>query len=196
MAQYPFNETMLRQALTYDQYRKAIHSYLKYLPDTDAAKKMQGYISKNQSMMDEFDVNYRVSASLKNAVVACSPMTWVVITEGWCGDAAFNIPMFALLEQYFPEKIKLALFLRDRNPDMIDAYLTDGGRSIPKLIILDSNYQEVANWGPRPAPLHELSGIWKNEEVPLKEMILKVRDWYIMDDTATLQEELVQLLSK
>ncbi|RYY57997.1 MAG: thioredoxin family protein [Chitinophagaceae bacterium] len=195
MAVFTFNESFLESALSYDQYRKGLHAWLKHPPADEAAVKMILYTQKNQDLMDEYDQAYRIGDALRATVEKAPALTWVVITEGWCGDAAFNVPMFALLEDVFPEKIKLRLFLRDKNPELMDAYLTEGGRSIPKLVLLDQDLKDKGTWGPRPAPLMTKVGEWKEAGDPLKEMIRKTKEWYDADQTVTLQQELNTLLS-
>lgn len=192
---FTFTESMISNALTYDQYRKGLFAWLKNPPSDEAALRMVPYTQKNQDLMDEYDQSYRIGEELRSVMEKAQPLHWIVITEGWCGDAAFNVPMFALLEDLFPEKINLRLFLRDKNPELMDAYLTEGGRSIPKLVLLDGELNEKGTWGPRPAPLMAKVGEWKEVGEPLKELIRKTKEWYDADKTATLQQELASLLS-
>jgi len=195
MAVFPFSQPLIDGALTYDQYRKGLHAHLQNPPPGEAALKMIPYTQRNQELMDEYDRSYRLTDELKAVMQTLPVLTWVVITEGWCGDAAFNVPMFALLEQLYPEKVKLRLFLRDKNPELMDAYLTEGGRSIPKLILLDEGFNERGTWGPRPAQLMTLLPQWKESGDQLKELIRKTHEWYNNDQTLSLQAELVALLS-
>lgn len=72
----------------------------------------------------------------------------LIISEGWCGDASQIVPA---LIAFFEGKNEARLIYRDRFPDLIDQYLTNGSRSIPIVLILDEEYNVVAHWGPRPA---------------------------------------------
>jgi len=130
---------------------------------------------------------------LKEALENAPATTWLVLTEGWCGDAAFNVPMLSAIEKIMPAKVKLRILFRDSNLDIMDANLTDGGRSIPKLVVLDQNLNQLGNWGPRPAALQLLMKAWKAEGLDLKHIIPKVHEWYNADDTQSLQQELVAL---
>ena len=105
----------------------------------EAALKMLPYITKNIALIGIYDQSYWLSDSLVNIAMLSPPVTWVVITEGWCGDAAFNVPLLAAVERAFPEEVNLRLFLRDSNLELMDANLTDCGRSIPKLVVLDQD---------------------------------------------------------
>ena len=83
-------------------------------------------------------------------------MIWLVLTEGWCGDAAQNIPV---IEKIAAEsaRIETRYILRDENPGLMDQFLTGGARSIPKLIALDAETLEVlGTWGARPLEAQQL----------------------------------------
>ncbi len=191
---FPFNKEFLAKGLTYNAHRRQMNEALALPPVDEAAEKVRPYFIKNVPLMDTYDESYRVSESLKNLVNAAPATTWVVITEGWCGDAAFNVPLLAALEKAVPEKIKLSLFLRDSNLELIDAYLTDGGRSIPKVIVLNQDLKKLGTWGPRPAALQTLMKQWKSEGLVLKDLIPKVKEWYDADNTRSLQEKLSALV--
>jgi hypothetical protein len=148
---YRYTTELIDTALTYLDYRKLITATLASAPADDAAEKMRPHLKNNAVLMDEYDRDYQVSPGLLDAVTARPATTWLVITEGWCGDAAFNVPLFHVLEKLAPEKVKLRLVLRDSNPALIDAHLTDGGRSVPKLIVLSEALKPLGFWGPRPA---------------------------------------------
>ncbi len=74
--------------------------------------------------------------------------TWLVIIESWCGDGANSLPIINKIAES-SEKIDLKIVLRDENPELIDAFLTNGSRAIPKLIILDENMNVTNHWGSR-----------------------------------------------
>lgn len=191
-----YTDKLIDNALTYSDYRQQINEVLASPPIDVNARRMRHYLSNNALLMDNYDLNYRVSAELREALAIAPATTWLVITEGWCGDAAFNIPLMNAAEKIMPEKLRLRLVLRDSNLELMDANLTDGGRSIPKLIVLDHNLKPVGNWGPRPAGLNSLMKEWKNNGLELKELIPKVHGWYDMDKTRSLQQELVRLVKR
>jgi len=191
---FTFDQHYINTAFTYEHYRREIHNMLQQ-PETDeAAAKMRPYIKNNSAIMDGYEASAVLSGELKNAIAQAPAARWVVITEGWCGDAAFNLPLVAALEKAVPEKVQLRIFLRDTNLELMDAYLTDGGRSIPKLIVLSKELEELGVWGPRPEPLQTLMKEWKAEGLGLKELIPKIQSWYDGDQTKTLQQELITLI--
>ena len=131
---------------------------------------------------------------MRTTVEVGPAVTWLVLTEGWCGDAAFIVPMLATIEQALPDKVKLKLLLRNQNLDLMDAHLTNGGRSIPKLIVLDKDLQELGTWGPRPSLLQIEMDKWKNEGLGLNQIIPKVHAWYERNETESIQGELIELV--
>ena len=104
--------------------------------------------------------------------------------------------MFHAIEKLAPGKVKLRLVLRDSNMELIDANLTDGGRSIPKLIVLSTGLVPLEFWGPRPAELQQLMKQWKNDGLELRELIPKVHSWYNTDKTRSLQQELTRMVKR
>ena len=122
-------------------------------------------------------------------------MVWVVLTEAWCGDAAQNLPGIMKMADASP-LIDLKLLLRDENLDVMDAYLTNGGRSIPKLIALDAEtMEELGTWGPRPEAAQQLVLDAKAQKMDFKEMAEKLHGWYGKDRSRTLQQEFIPLLN-
>jgi len=191
---FHYTNELIDAALTYPNYCKQIKETLDCVPTDAASEKMRPYLTVNSALMEDYDKSYRVSDSLLDAVNLSPSTTWLVITEGWCGDAAFNVPLFYVLEQLMPEKVKLRLVLRDNNPEIMDAHLTDGGRSIPKLIVLNNDLKPLGFWGPRPAGLQQQVKLWKDDGLGLKELIPKVHSWYNADKTRTLQQELIRMI--
>jgi len=191
---FSYNQELINNAFTYSAYRQHLNHEMAQPPKDENAEKMRPHTQKNVTLMDQFDSAYQVTDHLKATLQAAPPAIWLVLTEGWCGDAAFNVPMLAAIEKAMPEKVKLRLLLRDSNLELMDAHLTDGGRSIPKLIVLSESLQELGTWGPRPASLQTLMKQWKDEGLTLKELIPKVHAWYNADATQSVQEELTTLV--
>lgn len=74
----------------------------------------------------------------------------LVITEDWCGDALYNVPVLAKMVEGNPN-VEMRVFLRDKNPDLMNLYLNQGlYRSIPVFAFFDENMNEVARFIERP----------------------------------------------
>jgi len=121
-------------------------------------------------------------------------LIWVVLVESWCGDVAQNLPIIWHVAEQSNGKIELLLLLRDENLELMDMFLTNGGRAIPKLICLDENLNVLATWGPRPQPVQELMQTAKAEGKTFEEIHEIVHTWYAKDKTQTLQNELVMIV--
>jgi hypothetical protein len=123
------------------------------------------------------------------------PQSWLIITEGWCGDAASNVPVLAKMALLNPN-IDLKLVLRDEHLELMDQFLTNGGRSIPKLIALDQNLEVLFTWGPRPLAAQHLYDQWKamDPRPPYNEISFTLQKWYHQNKGAAVQEEVRSLL--
>ncbi|UIR56146.1 thioredoxin family protein [Sphingobacterium sp. SRCM116780] len=119
---------------------------------------------------------------------------WILITEPWCGDAAHSVPVIYQMVKNNPN-IELDIQLRDAEPFLIDQYLTNGGKSIPKLIIRDEQGQDIAVWGPRPQGCADLFLKMKEQGAEFNEIKEEIQKWYNQDKGVAIQQELVQILS-
>jgi hypothetical protein len=77
----------------------------------------------------------------------------LVISEAWCGDASATVPA---LVKFFEGHNEVKIFLRDSDKSLINQYLTNGTESIPKVLILDKDFNVKNSWGPRPKFGYEL----------------------------------------
>jgi len=71
----------------------------------------------------------------------------LIISEAWCGDASATVPA---LVKFFEGHNEVKIFLRDNDKSLINQFLTNGTESIPKVIILDKDFNVKNSWGPRP----------------------------------------------
>jgi len=113
----------------------------------------------------------------------------LVLVEDWCGDAVSILPLVAALAEAAPN-LEMRVVGRDSNPDLMDAHLTNGTRSIPVVILLDGRFREVAWWGPRPAELQA----WVRGEglaLPNEDRYREGRRWYARDRGRSTLEEIV-----
>ncbi len=82
---------------------------------------------------------------------------------------------------------------RDTNADLMDAHLTHGSRSIPVVIVLDEEFEEIGWWDPRPTELQA----WVRSEgapMPKEERYKEVRRWYARDRGESTLREIIELL--
>ncbi|MFM9028246.1 MAG: thioredoxin family protein [Bacteroidota bacterium] len=121
-------------------------------------------------------------------------LVWLVITESWCGDSAQSLPVIARIAEASHGMIDLRIILRDTNIELMDAFLTDGKRGIPKLIQLDSKGNILKTWGPRPLAAQELIDRLKRDPVLCETHKEELHKWYAHDRCESIQKELSDLL--
>ncbi|MEM7368432.1 MAG: thioredoxin family protein [Bacteroidota bacterium] len=154
------------------------------------------YTGLNLRRMKRLHKTLKLTSETLEAVQAIQePQYWVILTEAWCGDAAQILPILRAVAQANP-LIELKVLLRDENVEIIDAYLTDGARSIPKVVMLrKSDLKELGVWGPRPAQAQELLYAHKAQEGrPYAELAKDLQLWYNKDKALSTQAELVDVL--
>lgn len=115
---------------------------------------------------------------------------WIIITEAWCGDAAHSIAFIQKIADLTP-LVSVTYKLRDENLELIDQYLTNGGRSIPKLIARDKNGNDLFDWGPRPAHIQKKYKEMKAKEIPYAEISIELQKCYNKDKGVSIQQEII-----
>ncbi len=191
---------LIASALSYSQYREMIDQLLEE-DKTTGVNHSESYIDytrMNVQRMNRWDKTAKISFELERIVTSISsPQVWLVITEAWCGDAAQTIPFMAKLADINP-LITLRLVLRDENPELMEAYLTEGARSIPILIGLTGDLsKELFIWGPKPEFLKNRLKAYKidPQNITPKEFSDGTHLWYARDRNNALAEELTPLIA-
>ena len=124
------------------------------------------------------------------AVPAGSTRRFLVIAEDWCGDASNAVPVIAKWVHQIAG-LDLKILRRDEHPAVMDAYLTDGSRSIPIVIALGPDFEELGHWGPRPRELQRFV-LERRSVVPKGELYPQVRRWYAKDRGRTILREVLE----
>lgn len=186
-------DEIIRDAMDYQAYRTKIDDLLEEGKTTgpNQSEDLTEYTRMNVHRMKRLDKQVQLRNSLKEKLHDIQQSyVWLVITEGWCGDAAQNLPVIAKMADE-TDAIDLKLILRDENLDIMDEFLTNGGRSIPKLICLDAETLEVkGSWGPRPQELQKGAMKWKeNPDISNEEWAERVHKWYAVDKANKIQDE-------
>ncbi|MEO3402987.1 thioredoxin family protein [Mucilaginibacter sp. CAU 1740] len=146
--------------------------------------------SRQQRWLKVGVLNTELTDVIENIV---NEQHWMVITELWCGDASHTIPFIHRLSELNP-LIKVKYQLRDSPPFLIEQYLTNGTRSIPKLIIADSNQNDLGVWGPRPAECQKLYLQMVHDHVDMAEKKIALQKWYNEDKGESFQREFLAIL--
>lgn len=186
-----------KRGMRYEEYRLLIETLLKENKTTgsDQSPELFQYAKLNMSRMNRLDKTVELTAetmALLNTIR--TTQFWILLTEGWCGDAAQSVPVIAKMAAVNP-KIELRILLRDENLDLMDQYLQNGrSRSIPKLIAVNEKGEELFNWGPRPAELETIYTELKNRTSDFEVIKTELHKWYTNNKTIGVQEEICAAL--
>jgi hypothetical protein len=197
---FQLTRDQIDSAYSYESYRSLIDTLLAKGQTTGPKQSevLTKYTQLNVQRMHRLDKTTVLMPELAEAARQLDrSYFWLVLTEGWCGDAAQIIPVFEHIATVSNGRIQTRYFLRDEHPEFMDAHLTKGGRAIPKLVVADAEtLQDAAEWGPRPEPAQELYWSLKDGQVPFDELTTRLHTWYAKDKTLTTQAELLALLQQ
>lgn len=157
--------------------------------------KIKEYIKLNQHRMMRVEKTYHVSSQITEQVNRLKHKTyWLILTEHWCGDASQTLPVFNKIAEMCAGKIEMKLLYRDQNPKLMDAYLTNGTRSIPKLIQLDERFNVTGIWGPRPTEAQKLVRQLRSDPATSGSYANELHLWYAKDKQQLLDSEILKLI--
>lgn len=190
----------LEGSMNYQEYRDYVGKLVSEKKTSGATQSAEfvHYTLLNHQRMRRWDKKTTLSASdaskLKNLD---KPGIWLVLTESWCGDAAPVLPVLQAFAQATP-MLDLRIALRDENSELMERFLTDNARSIPKLLVLDrENQMEVkATWGPRPEVARKMVLDYKERHGKLDaEFRESLQKWYNQDKGNGITTEVMALLA-
>lgn len=192
-------EKSIQSSLSYSEYRNLISSLLTEGKSTGHVQNedMRHYSELNMARMNRIEKTVEL---LPEVVLTLKQLPkkyiWLVLSEGWCGDAANIVPVLHKMAEV-TEQIELRIALRDDHDDLMQHFLTNGGKAIPKLIVLDAETLEVvADWGPRPQEAKQLILDYKAAHGVVDEPAkIALQKWYVQNKGVAIQKEVVNLLT-
>ncbi|MFV5694484.1 thioredoxin family protein [Flavobacterium sp. LB3P122] len=184
---------------SYSEYRKLVSDLLFDGKSTgnEQSEDLTHYSSLNETRMDRLDKTIRIPdesilklKNLKNEYI------WLVIAEGWCGDAAQILPIFNKMAIASEGKIEMKIVLRDENDELMKLFLTNKKRAIPKLLIIDRETGSLLDsWGPRPKNATDLINDYKKKFGAIDEKVkTELQLWYLKDKGLNTQQEVINLM--
>ena len=192
-------ENSLKNALSYEGYRAFVSALLTNGKATgiEQSEALTNYSLLNNKRMKRLDKTIKLSEeTLQEFQKISEPKTWLVLTEGWCGDAAQSLPVLNKIAKS-TDKIDLKVILRDENLPLMDLFLTNGGRSIPKLIALDKDNNVIDSWGPRPTIASKMVADYKEKNSALDPQFKQdLQLWYNKDKGENVQADFVRFATK
>lgn len=181
------------KGIAYADYRSLMENLLAQNKTTgpNQSEAMVAHTKMNAQRMHRLDKTIQLlPETIETLTHISKPMHWLVITEAWCGDAAQNLPALAAMAAH-SDQLQMRLVLRDENLPLMDQFLTNGSRSIPKLIAFDPTHMQVlGSWGPRPAAAQQMYLGLKASKTPFEEASTRLHKWYADNKNLDLQSEI------
>ena len=185
----------IHKGISYAEYKDAITKEINANNDLEN-NNLLNYSILNNKRIKRLDKTLKVLPEIASSVKNLNKKnTWLVLTESWCGDAAQILPVINKLAEE-NNNIDLKILYRDQNETLMNHFLTNGSKSIPKLIMVDNENHTVLNsWGPRPEIPTTMIDNYKKENGVADETIKKdIQVWYNKDKGINTQKEITQLL--
>jgi Thioredoxin len=183
---------------SYSNYRSIVSKALAQgkVTGNEQSQDLIHYTELNEVRMNRLDKKMVITEeNIRQLLTLKKNYVWLVLSEGWCGDAAQLLPIFNLMSS-ISLHIKLKIAFRDENESLMNLFLTNGSKAIPKLIILDENSDEViGSWGPRPKGATNLIKSYKQQYGVVDETAkTELQLWYLHDKGISTQNEIVELM--
>ena len=190
----------MQQAMTYTQYRELV-AKLAIAGQSTGSEQTEAliqYTQLNDRRMKRWDKTLNFSEAATAEIASAERnMSWLVLTESWCGDASPALPVLHKITQINPN-ISLQIILRDEHPELMNRFLTNGSMSIPKLVAIDDVTGDVIwDWGPRSNAATAMVEAHKAEHGKiLPEFKEDLQIWYNKDKGRSILTDLMSLISK
>ncbi|KAB5485088.1 thioredoxin family protein [Flagellimonas hadalis] len=189
----------LSKGKEYQEYREMVHRLAEEGKTTglDQSEVRINFTQLNDRRMHRWEKTFKLPENAREQLSKLdSKLVFLVLTESWCGDAAASLPIMDKIAKE-AKSIDLKIVLRDENLELMDAFLTNGSRSIPKLIVLNKKKgQIVGEWGPRPSVATEMVETFKKEHGKLTDGFKQeLQVWYNKDKGQNILGDMLQLLA-
>ncbi len=189
----------ISKGMDYEQYRRLVQDLVLTGGTTGKEQKaaLIDYTQLNERRMHRWDKTFKIPQEIQEKLSNLDKeLVFLVLTESWCGDAAASLPIMDKIANS-SGRISLKIVLRDENLELMDAFLTQGSRSIPKLIILDiEKGRIVGEWGPRPSMATQMVEACKRENGKLTDAFKQeLQVWYNKDKGKNILNDIVELLA-
>jgi len=189
----------ITKGMDFSQYREMVHGYALHGKTTGEMQSEPriNFTQLNDRRMGRWDKTFKLpEEAFQKLSKLDRELIFLAITESWCGDAAASLSVVNKIAEASP-KISLKMVLRDENPELMGAFLTNGTQSIPKVIVLDKDNKEiVGEWGPRPHGAAQMVEACKKEHGKLTDACKQeLQVWYNKDKGEEILTEILQLLA-
>ncbi|MEL4455726.1 thioredoxin family protein [Lutimonas vermicola] len=193
-------ENSLKSAQSYTDYKEMVLHLLEEGKSTGMVQNndLFHYTKLNNQRMKRLDKQTKLhEETLTKTQKINREFTWLVLTESWCGDAAQTLPVINKFAEA-NKKIDLKVVLRDENEELMNKFLTNGSKSIPKLIVVDNaSLEVVGSWGPRSAEASKLVTEYKEKHGKIDAQLkTDLQNWYNDDKGTHIEMEMLELIDE
>lgn len=197
MKNFEIIKSKLSESISYNEYFEEFRNKVETASDDNFSQEeiaLLNYTKLNFQRSSRIHKTYKPSIEIEEIVKQINfKQWWILITENWCGDSAQNVPYIYEISK-LNQLITLRIFKRDSHLEIMDLYLTNGTRSIPKLIAFDEIGSELFVWGARPNEAQELINKLKSEGKTKDEFIEQLHLWYARNKGKNLEKEFYDLI--
>ena len=193
-------EESLKKSQTYQEYRDFVKNLVENNSTSgkDKSEELVEYTKLNDRRMKRWDKTLKISQEIQNEIASFNEkITWLVIVESWCGDAAHLVPVMNKIAE-LNDNIDFKVVLRNDNEALMDLFLTNGNQSIPKLIMIDDETGDVLNsYGPRPSEATKMVKDYIEEHGKLTPQFKEnLQHWYNKDKGQSTIKDLMEILQE
>lgn len=132
-------------------------------------------------------------------IKAVKPANILVLTEPWCGDSLAVLPVVRNIAE-INGSWSMKVLRRDKNLDLMDRFLTRGGRAVPVFLFLADDYSLIFKWGPRPKAAQDIFEAHRQQlqegTIEKMEVIKKIRNFYSKNHGKAILSELMSALKE
>ncbi|GET45755.1 thioredoxin family protein [Capnocytophaga felis] len=189
----------LLNSISYTTYRNLIDKMVEEgrTSGPEQTQDLIDYTALNEKRYKRLDKTIKISEEKAEFFKNYSKsVTFLVITETWCGDAAQIVPVINKIAELNP-KITLKLVFRDENEELMNLFLTNGGKAIPIVVILDLKDNVLASWGSRPSVATKMVEDYKAQHGKLSaEFKEELQKWYNQDKGNNIVDDFIKILSE
>ena len=190
-------ENSVKKAMDYSEYNLLFQQLVEESRTTgEQSQEKIDYTKLNFSRRKRLDKTSKISEeSIEVFKNISKKQTWLVISEPWCGDAAQTLPYLNKIAQ-LSKNIDLKIVLRDENPELMDAFLTNGSRAIPVVIMLDEDFNVLQTWGPRSKAATKLVSDYKEHHGKIDDAFKEMLQvWYNNDKGVSIVNDISTLVA-
>lgn len=166
-------------------------------PYIDKALSYEAYVAlldDNLALHQRHYDKCEIPAEAAHRLEQMKPLTILVLTEPWCGDSLAIFPVVRKMAET-AGGWTIKVLTRDENPELMDQFLTRGGRAVPIFLFLDTGGALLLRWGPRPKAAQDIFEQYRQRFIEGKmekmEIIKKIRNFYSKDRGQSIINELL-----